>query len=55
MHMCMGKVSLWGIEFRVQGAWAGGRVRGQGARYKVQDAGCRVQGPSGMQGELAML
>ena len=37
MHMCMGKVSLWGIEFRVQGA------------------GCRVQGAGGVQGELVML
>ena len=26
MHICMGKVSLWGIEFRVQG---GGRVQGE--------------------------
>ena len=46
----MGKVSLWGIEFRVHGA--GGR--GEDAGCKVQDAGCRVRGPGGVQGELVM-
>ena len=35
----MGKVSLWGIEFRVQGAGC----MGQGAGCKVRGAGCRMQ------------
>ena len=39
MHICMGKVSLWGIEFRVQGQGAGGRG----------------QGPGEVQGELVIL
>ena len=33
MHICMGKVYLWGIQFSVQGAGS-----------KVQDAWCGVQG-----------
>ena len=43
-----GKVSLWGIEFRVEGAWGRGqgqvaRCGVQGAWFRMQDAGCRVQ------------
>ena len=54
MHICKGKLSLWGIKFR--GQWAWGRVqvragcRGQGAGCAQgvgrmgHGAGCRVQG-----------
>ena len=44
MHMCMGKVSLWGIKFKVNGAGC-----------TVQGAGCTVHGAGGAQGELVML
>ena len=37
MHVCMGKVTLWGMEFRVQGA----RCKVQGVGRRVQSAGSR--------------